>query len=37
MKDGKIISTGMKEKEKELDQPAEQSETEEAQHNSVLV
>ena len=32
MKDGKIISTGMK--EKELDQPAEQPKTEEAQHNS---
>ena len=35
MKDGKIISTGTK--EKEPDQPAEQPETEEAQHNSILV
>ena len=34
MKDGKIISTGMK--EKELENPEEQPETEEAQHNSVL-
>ena len=35
MKDGKIISTGMK--EKELENPEEQPETEEAQHNSILV
>ena len=35
MKDGKIISTGMKEKEPE--HPEEQPETEEAQHNSILV
>ena len=35
IKDGKIISTGTK--EKEPDQPAEQPETEEARHNSILV
>ena len=35
MKDGKIISTGAK--EKELENPEEQPETEEARHNSVLV
>ena len=37
MKDGKIISTGTKEKEKEPENPEEQPETEEAQHNSILV
>ena len=37
MKDGKIISTGMKEKEKEPENHEEQPETEEARHNSVLV
>ena len=37
MKDGKIISTGTKEKEKEPENPEEQPETEEARHNSILV
>ena len=35
MKDGKVITTGTK--EKEPDEPAEEPETEEARHNSVLV